>query len=158
MIATEIDRFQPDEVLVASGMDWHPDHRACSAAVRRAVAGGSGEPSRVLEYPVWFWMHGPWRADEGGPWAARRALSFASGLLATLRRPTTELVATRGHLAAKARPLRSHRSQLSNLTGEAEWPVLDERFVASFLMTHEVSFPFYGTHGGRRYGPEQHHG
>jgi LmbE family N-acetylglucosaminyl deacetylase len=141
LVASEVDRFGPAEVLVASGHDWHPDHQACSQAVRRALAAlPAGRRPRLLEYPVWWWVHGPWEADAGGPWAARRPRGFWDGLVAVARSPHADLVSTTGYLAAKGRALRAYRSQLTNLTGEADWATLDDAFVSSFFLPHEVSF------------------
>jgi LmbE family N-acetylglucosaminyl deacetylase len=139
-IAAHLDDMVPDEVLVPSGRDWHPDHQALRRALDLALQGRRLLP-RVLEYPVWFWVHGPWDADPGGPWASLRPRSFLRGLIDRRRWPPAEIVATAGFLGAKQRALRAHESQVTNLTGEPDWTVLDEEFLAAFLLPYEVAFP-----------------
>lgn len=139
-IAAHLDAMVPDEVLVPSGRDWHPDHQALRRALDLALRARSRVP-RVLEYPVWFWVHGPWDADPGGPWASLRPRSFLRGLIDRRRWPAAEIVATTGFLGAKQSALRAHESQVTNLTGEPDWAVLDEEFLAAFLMPYELAFP-----------------
>jgi LmbE family N-acetylglucosaminyl deacetylase len=141
-LLNEIDRADPEEILVASGRDWHVDHRAVNAALRRALH--RRPVLRVLEFPVWLWIHGPWDADPGGPWAPRRPVAFARGLLGGDGLHRADLVSTAGLLATKRRALLAHRSQTTNLTGEPGWAVLDEAFMSAFFTTHEVSFPLEG--------------
>lgn len=139
-IAAQLDDMVPDEVLVPSGRDWHPDHQALRRALDLALHGRARVP-RVLEYPVWFWVHGPWDADPGGPWASLRPRPFLRGLIDRRRWPPADIVATAGFLGTKHRALRAHESQLTNLTGEPDWAVLDEEFLAAFLMPYELAFP-----------------
>ena len=54
-----------------------------------------------------------------------------------------ELVSTAGFLGRKHRALLAHRSQTSNLTGEAGWATFDAAFVAGFLLPVEVAFPVH---------------
>jgi LmbE family N-acetylglucosaminyl deacetylase len=144
-VAAHLDDFGPDEVRVTSGRDWHPDHRALRAALDLALAGQRAGP-RLLEYPVWFWIHGPWAADPGGPWAPLRPDRFVLGPLARDAWPPVELVSTAGFLEAKQRALRAHGSQTGNPTGEPGWATLDEDFVAAFLLPWELAFPVHGVH------------
>lgn len=139
-IGAHLDDMVPDEVLVPSGRDWHPDHQALRRALDLALH-GRGRVPRVLEYPVWFWVHGPWDADPGGPWATLRPRPFLRGLIDRRRWPPAEIVATTGFLGTKHQALRAHESQLTNLTGEADWAVLDDEFLAPFLLPYEVAFP-----------------
>lgn len=143
-IADELDTVRPDEVLVAASRDWHVDHRALNAALRRVLQ-GRANPPRVLEYPVWYWIHGPWDADPAGPWPRRRPAPLARGFLRPSAWRRAQLVATRGYLGQKRRALLAHRSQTTNLSGEPGWAVLDEDFVAAFLMAAEPAFPLRGT-------------
>lgn len=141
-IAEAVEQHRPDEVLVCSGLDWHPDHRACSSAARRAVGSLPVERRpRLLEYPVWSWLHGPWDAAAGGPWATREPAGFAAGLAALVRDPGAELVSTQGFLRTKQRALGAHRSQTTKLFDDESWAVLDDDFKAAFLLSHEIAFP-----------------
>jgi LmbE family N-acetylglucosaminyl deacetylase len=139
-ILEEVDAFDPQEIRLPSGRDWHPDHRALRSALDVALR-GRRRPPRVLEHPVWLWVHGPWDADPGGPWARRRPVSFVRGYLDRDARARAELVETRGFLGQKRRALLAHRSQTSNLTGEEGWQVFDDAFVAAFLLPVEIAFP-----------------
>ena len=139
-IAAEVDAFAPDEVRLPSRRDWHPDHRGLREALDLALR-GRRRPPTVLEHPVWLWVHGPWDADPGGPWARRRPMPFLQGWFGRAAWSRAELVSTPGFLGAKHRALLAHRSQTSNLTGEAGWATFDASFVASFLLPVEVAFP-----------------
>jgi LmbE family N-acetylglucosaminyl deacetylase len=142
-VAAHIDdvllRTEPEEVLVPSSRDWHVDHRSLNEALRRVVRRRRRRP-RVLEYPVWYWVHGPWEADPDGPWPDRRPRQLAAGWLRS-GAALAELVSTTGHLEQKRRALACHASQTTNLTGEAGWALLDDEFVASFLLPAEPFFP-----------------
>jgi LmbE family N-acetylglucosaminyl deacetylase len=137
-LAAVVDDFRPDEILVSSVLDHHPDHHAGGQAVRRLLASGA-IACRVAEYPMGFWRTMPWRARPRG--AARVAWSFLSGSVATIARLRPELVRTDGYLDRKRHVLDAYASQLTNLTGEDEWWTLDERFLAHFLGRYEVFLP-----------------
>ena len=138
-IAAEIDAFAPEEIRLPSRRDWHPDHRALREALDLALT-GRRDPPRVLEHPVWLWVHGPWDADPGGPWARRRPVSFVGGWLDGDAWARAERVSTGGFLDRKLRALRAHRSQTSNLTGEPGWATFDDAFIAGFLLPFEIAF------------------
>lgn len=55
-----IAEVSPEEILVVSALDPHPDHRSLN---RAAVSASQGGPV-VLEYPVWFWARAPRLAAE----------------------------------------------------------------------------------------------
>lgn len=132
----------PDEVLVASGRDWHPDHQALhrAAGAALAVLGEHGRRPALLAYPVWHWAEGPWGRHGPRP-LARKLADLATEPLASLRGPRPVLVRTEGFLAAKRRALACHRSQVENLTGEPGWAVLDQAFLAAFLRPAELFLP-----------------
>jgi LmbE family N-acetylglucosaminyl deacetylase len=146
-IAAELDAFDYGEVRLPSGRDWHPDHRALRAALDRALSGRSTRP-RVLEHPVWLWVHGPWDSDPNGPWARRRPVSLFRGYVDRRHWPTAELVRTEGFLGRKRRALLAHRSQTTNLTGEPGWEIFDEAFLADFLLPVEIAFAVEEGDGG----------
>ena len=56
-----VDDFKPDEILVNSALDYHPDHRAMHALTRELVDAGRYR-GRVAEYPIWYLFDGPWAA------------------------------------------------------------------------------------------------
>ena len=135
----EIRRADVDEVLVVSGRDHHPDHRAVNRAVRLALAQLPGLRAVVREYPVWHWADGPWVDLSARP-LPRRAGHLLAAPLAGLVGRRADLVATGGHLDAKRAALAAHVSQTANLTGEDDWNVMDEAFLADFLLPAE---PFW---------------
>jgi len=130
--------FRPQELLVASVLDHHPDHHAVGQAARRLLEAGA-VGCRVAEYPMGFWRTMPWRDRPRG--AARTAWSFLSGSLATVARLRPELISTDGYLDRKRHVLDAYASQLTNLTGESEWWTLDDPFLGHFLGPYEVHLP-----------------
>ena len=137
-LATLVEGFQPEELLVASVLDHHPDHHAVGQAARRLLDAGAFD-GRVAEYPMGFWRTMPWRGRPRG--AARTAWSFLSGSLSAVARLRPELVRTDGYLDRKRHVLDAYASQLTNLTGEAEWWTLDDPFLEHFLGPYEVHLP-----------------
>jgi LmbE family N-acetylglucosaminyl deacetylase len=139
-LATRIRDVDPAEVLVTSWRDWHPDHggayRAASAALERA-----GSRAVLLQYPVWWWVEGPWLRRPGLRLASKLRF-LASDWRAGLCAGPAQLVEVGEHAAAKRAALAEHRSQTVNLTDEATWSVFDDRFVRTFLDRRaEVFFP-----------------
>jgi LmbE family N-acetylglucosaminyl deacetylase len=137
-LAALVEGFRPQELLVASVLDHHPDHHAVGRAARRLQDTGAFD-GRVAEYPMGFWRTMPWRGRPRG--AARTAWSFLSGSVAAVARLRPELVRTDGYLDRKRHVLDAYASQLTNLTGEAEWWTLDDPFLEHFLGPYEVHLP-----------------
>jgi LmbE family N-acetylglucosaminyl deacetylase len=137
-LAALVAEFRPEELLVSSVLDHHPDHHAVGLAARRLLDAGAVS-GRVAEYPMGFWRTLPWRDRPRG--AARTAWSFLSGSLAAVARLHPELVRTDGYLDRKRHVLDAYASQLTNLTGEAEWWTLDDPFLEHFLGPVEVHLP-----------------
>jgi LmbE family N-acetylglucosaminyl deacetylase len=146
-LRVELDAFRPDEVLVTSPWDWHEDHRELFAA---AVAALSGHPDgpRLLAYPVWAWVDGPW-SNRPGRSALRAAWEFVTDPVRTAARAQPERVTADGFLEVKRQALAEYRSQTTNLTGEGSWAVMDPAFLDHFLGPAEVFLPILG---GRRSG------
>jgi LmbE family N-acetylglucosaminyl deacetylase len=137
-LAALVAEFRPEELLVSSVLDHHPDHHAVGLAARRLLDAGAVS-GRVAEYPMGFWRTLPWRDRPRG--AARTSWSFLSGSLAAVARLHPELVRTDGYLDHKRHVLDAYASQLTNLTGEAEWWTLDDPFLEHFLGPVEVHLP-----------------
>lgn len=133
-----IEEHRPEEVLVTSGLDWHPDHQALNRAARLALAGPGHRPE-LAEYPIWYWAEGPWLGGARRGCLRKLAAAVYAAVLSVWRL-RAETVTTGGHLEAKHRALRAYRSQTENLTGEPEWATLDERFFKPFLGRREVFF------------------
>ena len=138
-IAEEIDRCRPDDVLVTSPRDWHPDHQALGRAVRRAVARTRWAP-RLLEYPIWWWVDGPWRRRESrGRWSF--GASYAADTVTAFSGPSVHLVETAPYLATKQRAIAAHRSQLQALEVDSEWVVFDAGMRAALTGRYELLLP-----------------
>jgi len=138
-IAEEIDERRPDDVFVTSTRDWHPDHQALGRAARRAVARTRWTP-RLLEYPIWWWVDGPWRRRDGeGRWSY--GAGYASDTVKAVSVPTVELVATPPYLETKRRAIAAHRSQLDALELDTEWAVFDTAMRAALTGRFEVLLP-----------------
>ena len=144
-IADDIDEHRPDDVLVTSVRDWHPDHRALGRAVRRAVARTVWTP-RVLEYPIWWWVDGPWRRRDG-----ETRWSYGAGYVAdtvtAFSPPAVELVAVGSYLATKRRAIEAHRSQVQALEGDRDWVVFDAAMRHALTGRYEVLLPVDVTRG-----------
>lgn len=138
-LAQLIDRERPLDVFVTSAEDWHPDHQALNRAARAAVA-HARHPTRLFEYPVWWWVEGPWRRHpRRGMRAAVNDLVVEAS--AGFGGPRAELVATGAHLAAKREALSRYRSQVERRRGDPRWQVLDRRFTDLLLGSYEVYLP-----------------
>lgn len=146
-ILEQLNDARPDEILVTSRWDWHPDHRAL-ARVARAAAYRADAPCTVAEYPIWLWADGPWKASRASAAALRRGWRSP-----WLVRP--ELVSTDGFLETKRHALDAYRTQLSNLTGEPGWATLDRRFLARFLAPYELFVDRVSSRAGRAGGGGQ---
>lgn len=128
----------PDEILVTSARDGHPDHVALNEAARqlRRVV---GEECRLLEYPTWYWHAGPGRG--GGSSRLRREWRTLRRLARSALAIRAVKVSTRGFVGDKRRALACYASQTTNLTGEPGWQTLPTEFLACFLGAWEVFLP-----------------
>jgi LmbE family N-acetylglucosaminyl deacetylase len=129
---------EPDHVLVTSWRDWHPDHAGAYHAAEQAVRTAGGRAT-LHQYPVWWWMEGPWLRRPGGRWGAK-AVALAADWRDGHRAGPAVLVATGEFAARKRAALAEHRSQTVNITGEATWAVFDDEFVRTFLDAPEEVF------------------
>jgi LmbE family N-acetylglucosaminyl deacetylase len=130
-------RVDPDDVYVVSGLDPHPDHRTLNAAVHEVLR-DDRRARTVWEYPVWSWIDGPWFELSQRPPSARALHLVGDPLAASLGAPRPRKVSTAGFVAAKRAGLAAYTSQVTNLTGEACWPVMDDALLGLFLGGYEV--------------------
>lgn len=121
-LAEAVRQAAPGLILMPSGRDKTPDHRAVAGAVEQALA-ATRFKGVVYEYPIWFWP----------VCAMQTMLEIAP--LRTLRK-----VRTAGFLTVKQEAIAAHRSQFENLTGEPEWKTLDDAFKIRFLRPYEIFF------------------
>lgn len=132
-------RCRPEEVLVVSRFDHHPDHRAVNRATHAALARWVGRPL-VREYPVWSWIDGPWLDQRTrSPFGRARHLVGQPLCALGCGRATTVAIGT--FLAAKRAALAAHASQTTAYTDEEGWAVMGDSMLAPFLGAVEVFLP-----------------
>lgn len=136
-LAEIVAAVRPDDVLTTCGADWHLDHQAVSASTRAAVR-AAAPGTRLLEFPIWWWVDGPWSLDarRGGG----RIWRYLSDPVRSSRVKALTVV-TAGYLEAKREALREYRSQTTNLTGEPTWAVMDDDLLSLFLGPVELFLP-----------------
>ena len=152
-----IEQFQPDEILVNSALDYHPDHRAMNHIVRGLIGAG-GFAGIAVEYPIWYLFDGPWAAN-ARTLASRpttdtssnveriglsRAWDRVSAPIVSVPRLRPRSVSCGPYLEHKRRAVTAYRSQVTNLTGEESWGYLHDDFVSLFLQPQELVFPLRG--------------
>jgi len=138
-----IDRVDADDLVVPFVVDGHPDHRALATAVREHLQ-RSDHRGRVLAYPVWLGQRDAWTAGRHGTSVLGEAMSRFADVVA---RVPTEIVVDPMAARAKRQAADCHRSQLTNLTGEPDWPTLRPRDLQRLLRDEEVYFVVRGTPG-----------
>jgi LmbE family N-acetylglucosaminyl deacetylase len=155
-----IDAFEPDEILVNSAHDYHPDHRLMHALARELVDSGRYR-GRVAEYPIWYLFDGPWAstaealserptvdqadraAGEAPPRSRlRRTWDWVAAPVASVARLRTAKVVTAPYLDRKKAAIAAYPSQVTNYTGEESWGYLHDNFVSVFLQPEEIFFPW----------------
>ena len=130
----------PQEILVPSLADRHPDHRALSEAVHRLIREGEIECA-VYEYPIWYWDRYPWTHQPKGLTDALWHF-LSDPILACLGEPPA-LVRTEGLVERKRSAIQAYRTQSENLTGEPTWWTFPNGFIETFLGSHEIFFPIH---------------
>jgi LmbE family N-acetylglucosaminyl deacetylase len=153
-IVEVIEQFRPDEILVNSALDYHPDHRAMNHIVRGLVGAG-GFAGIAVEYPIWYLFDGPWAAnaralagrpttdpsDDAEPTGLARAWDRVTAPILSVAHLRPQSVSCGPHLEQKRRAVSAYRSQVTNLTGEDTWGYLHDDFVSLFLQPQELLFP-----------------
>jgi LmbE family N-acetylglucosaminyl deacetylase len=129
---------QPDQVLVCSAADAHPDHVALHHATI-AVCAELGRPPRVLEYPVWAWVRWPFslapaavEAPTGSRWSRVRDLRRGVRRERPVRVPLGA-----DAVRAKAAAIAAHRSQHA-VEGATSGEGLPPSVLACFRGRNEV--------------------
>ena len=125
---------RPDQVLVCSAADAHPDHVALNRATT-AVCAGQARPPQVLEYPVWAWVRWPFSvapARTGSRWSRLGQLRRGVRAQRPVRVPLGADAAR-----AKAAAIAAHRSQHAS-EGAASGEGLPPSVLACFRGRSEV--------------------
>lgn len=117
-----LDTLQPTQLIIPSGLDANADHRAVFRAASAAADSSEATPE-VLSYLVWFWTPEAW-VDQGVSTLVK--LRQLLGRVRTFLTSTERLAFDPGpESETKMAAIRSHRSQLENLTGESTWSVIE---------------------------------
>jgi LmbE family N-acetylglucosaminyl deacetylase len=115
------DKTRPEEILVSSLVDNHPDHRVLAELARELVRAPRACAPVLYEYPIWFW--------DPRAWHVRTLLAL---------RPRT--VKTAEFRIRKQEAIGAYRSQVTNMMSETEPPPLRRGFLRQFLQPEEIFF------------------
>jgi LmbE family N-acetylglucosaminyl deacetylase len=139
-----LTRLAPQEVYVPYEHDGTPDHEATYRVVIEALR-EVRSPTRILEYPVWFWNRWPWVPL---PVSVSRSTMNAIGAAVgagcgrQVLREFRSGVRVENVLGRKREALARHRSQMSVLRPGTAWPTLhdvsDGEFLKCFFRDYEV--------------------
>jgi len=116
-----LETINPEEVFVSSIIDNHPDHRVLAELARELGQLRPDRPSRLYEYPIWFWDPRLWRVRD----------------LLELR---ICIVRMDGFRVRKRKAIAAYRSQVTNFTGERDGAALRRGFLRQFLGPEETFF------------------
>lgn len=129
-----------DQVFVPSQRDWNDDHRALARIGAAAVA--THPAVRLYSYPVWFFE--PWAWFEPGASRPAKAWQALIRPVVGFRRARVIGLDIDEVLAVKVHALEAYRSQLTNITGEADWEVLPGTLMDRACSTVELYFEGVG--------------
>jgi LmbE family N-acetylglucosaminyl deacetylase len=116
------EMIRPEEILVTSAIDNHPDHRVLAELARELVQTRRDRVPVVLyEYPVWFWDPRIWRVRD-------------------LRELRPRIVRTEEFRMRKHEAIAAYRSQVTNMIAGAGPAPLRKGFVRQFLQPEEIFF------------------
>ncbi|WP_045876391.1 PIG-L family deacetylase [Pseudofrankia sp. DC12] len=118
-LAQLIKELAPEQLLIPTSCDGHPDHDATNVAALEAVR-RADFTGQVLEYGVWLWTHWPWTRGYGTEgYTARRLLRDP---LDRIREVRPLLVAAKGYRSRQAYALAAHGSQVGPAVGGGSLP------------------------------------
>jgi LmbE family N-acetylglucosaminyl deacetylase len=115
------DMVNPEEILVSSVIDNHPDHRVLAELARELAQTRRDRIPTLYEYPIWFW--------DPRIWWVRDLLKLRPRIV------RMEEFRMRKHQAIAA-----YRSQVTNMMSETGSPPLRRGFVRQFLQPEEIFF------------------
>jgi LmbE family N-acetylglucosaminyl deacetylase len=118
-LAAALTEHAPEQVLIPTSCEGHPDHDATNVAAREAVR-RAGYTGQVLEYGVWLWTHWPWTRGYGTEgYTPRRMLRDPVDRIREVR---PLLVSARGYRARQQLALAAHASQVGPGVGGGALP------------------------------------
>jgi LmbE family N-acetylglucosaminyl deacetylase len=115
------DMIKPEEILVTSAIDNHPDHRVLAELARELVQTRRDRVPVLYEYPIWFWDPRIWRLRDLGELRPR-------------------IVRTEKFRMRKREAIAAYRSQVTNMIAGAGPAPLRKGFVRQFLQPEEIFF------------------
>jgi LmbE family N-acetylglucosaminyl deacetylase len=133
-VAHLLESLRPDDVVVTSRFDGHPDHVAAAMVARRALERCPG--ARLLEYPVWSWYRGPFAAMRGQRLTLRVLVTSLGRLIVP---PRACRVALGTYREVKTDAIAAYASQVE--TPVRGGPTMPDGFVHVFTQRNEVYFP-----------------
>lgn len=140
-VAGLLARTEPDSVFVPYRYESPPDHLAAREIVIAALRRGAHRVT-VYEYPIWFWYQWPWmkpRRRRRPP--TRRLVKWGVQAVVRCLGDFRCRMSIADVVDAKWSALQAHRSQVTRLRGEPDWPILADvakgDFLAAFFRDHE---------------------
>lgn len=152
-VATLLREHHPREVYVPCREEPPRDHWVTREIVLAAMR-DVGDPTTVLEYPIWFWHHWPWVSvtrstkNERGS-ILKNTVNERFGL--RLRRAFNYAVAIESELQRKRAALEKHVTQMSKVDGIEQWLTLEDVADGEWLACF-----FQGAEPFRRYEFDPH--
>ena len=116
-----LDAMNPEEILVSSIIDNHPDHRVLAELGRELAQARHDRFPVLYEYPIWFWDPRIWRVRP-------------------LRELRPRIVKMEEFRMRKREAIGAYRSQVTNFVVETGSAPLRKRFVQQFLQREEIFF------------------
>jgi LmbE family N-acetylglucosaminyl deacetylase len=116
-----VDTMNPEEILVSSIIDNHPDHRVLAELARELAQARRDRAPLLYEYPIWFWDPRIWR-------------------IRSLLELRTRFVRTEEFRMRKREAIAAYRSQVTNMMDETRPAPLRKGFVHQFLEPEEIFF------------------
>jgi LmbE family N-acetylglucosaminyl deacetylase len=120
-LADILESIDPDEILVSSVIDAHPDHQVLAELARQLAQPRRDRHPVLYEYPIWFWNPRIWRIKH----------------LLELR---IRIVRTENFLLRKGEAIAAYCSQVTNFTGDQGGAALRQGFLRQFLQPEEIFF------------------
>ena len=125
-VRAHLASLAPRQVFAPCPWDLWPDHLATRAVAESALE-GAPTGTALYGYAIWFWDRWPWTTPTVPEHRKRsRALLRAAVGHWRLGRSFRDGLYVGDVLPAKRAALESHRSQVTRLVDEPDWPVLSE--------------------------------
>jgi LmbE family N-acetylglucosaminyl deacetylase len=115
------DQMNPEEILVSSLIDNHPDHRVLAELGRELARTRIDRVRALYEYPIWFWDPRIWHVRD-------------------LLKLNPRIVRAGEFRVRKHNAIAAYRSQVTNMIDETGSAPLRNGFVRQFLHPEEIFF------------------